>query len=863
MILLDDLIAAGGRLAGPPQATAFADWSYDSRLTMPGACFIALRTVRADGHNYIAAALAAGATGVLCRWPPADPGKATIIVADDPEQLLQRWAAAHLATVSPTVVGITGSVGKTSTRRASAALLATHTATFQSRRSFNSLLGLPVALARLAPGQRFAVLEYGSERPGELARLAALFPPQLVVVTSVGAAHLRGFGTLSAVATEKRALVEALPAHGIALLNGDDPYVAAMAAHAPAALTYGLGTHCALRADQVSYRLDGTRFRLHWQAACYEVYLPLLGAPALYTALAALAVAAAGGLDPGVCLAALATLEPPAGRLRPLPGPAGAVILDDSFSAAPPSAQAALATLAALAARRRFAVLGTLSELPPGGEVPFYAELGAQAARCADALVLKGDWGVTMAQAARQVKPALPLAVVDTTEAALAALPADLGTGDLVLVKGDAAARLERVVARLVLPAEVPSAERRPSTAALPQPSALSLPASVLVRQEPAWRSVRIGMPERPTWLRVDLDAIAANLRQLGAIAGVPLMAVLKGDGYGHGAVRTARAALGAGAAALAVATLGEGKVLREQAISAPILLLGYTPPWQAEVVARYQLDATLFDDSAAQALNAAGVALGRAVRVHVKVDTGMGRLGLHPAEVGPFLRRLRELPGLAVVGIYTHFAGADAPALAAAEAQLARFTSLLHELEAAGLRPAIAHAANSAALLRMPGARLDMVRPGIACYGLAPAPAVPLPAGFRPALSFHSAIAQLKTHPPGTPISYGGAFVTRRPTQIATIPVGYADGLRRSPPWRELLVRGRRAPIVGRICMDYAMADVSEVPGVQQGDAVVLIGAQGDELISADEVAEWLGTISYEVLTSILPRVPREVGEG
>jgi alanine racemase len=547
-------------------------------------------------------------------------------------------------------------------------------------------------------------------------------------------------------------------------------------------------------------------------------------------------------------------------------------------------------------------VLGASADLPREADEGFARSIGELAARSADALILKGDWGVAAAAAARAARPELPVAVVDTAEAAVAALPPDLGQGDLVLVKGGPEARMERIVARLV---ELPEDHRRGAenteashvsqpaskeappggsaapAAAQPSSEAQHQPprplrlcgktlAELLVRQEPAWHSVRVGAPDRPTWARVDLDAIAANVRRLRAIAGVPLMVVLKGDGYGHGAVRVARAAVGAGAAALAVATLGEGRTLRERGVTAPILVLGYLPPWQAEEALRLRLDCALFDDDGALALSAAARTSGLPARVHVKVDTGMARLGLRPAEAGPFLARLRALPGIEAAGIYTHFAAADAPDLATAGSQdeahplrqLAAFCGLLRELEAAGLRPPVAHAANSAAALRLPSARLDMVRPGIACYGLAPGPAAPLPAGFHPALSFHSEIAQVKAHPAGAPISYGGAFVTQRPSQIATIPVGYADGLRRSPPWREVLVRGRRAPIVGRIAMDYAMADVTAIPGVRRGDPVVLIGSQGDETISADEVAAWLDTISYEVVTGILPRVPREVAD-
>ncbi|HJZ48968.1 MAG TPA: Mur ligase family protein, partial [Roseiflexaceae bacterium] len=211
MIYLDDLLAAGGRLHGAPHATTFADISYDSRLTRPGEIFLALRTPHADGHDFIPAALAAGAAGLICSWPLSGASEATVILTDDPTRLIQRWAARRLAAVAPLVVGVTGSVGKTSTVRAIAALLGQLGPTFRSRQSFNSLLGLPIALARLRDEDRYAVLELGADRFGEIERLAALFPPRIAVVTSLGAAHLDAFGTIEGAAREKGALVAALP----------------------------------------------------------------------------------------------------------------------------------------------------------------------------------------------------------------------------------------------------------------------------------------------------------------------------------------------------------------------------------------------------------------------------------------------------------------------------------------------------------------------------------------------------------------------------------------------------------------------------------------------------------------------------
>lgn len=847
MIALEDLLAVGGEVRGTIQPTHFVDFSYDSRLTRPGELFLALRTPRADGHDYIPAALAAGAAGVICTWPPRSAETATVIHADDPQTLVQRWAMRRLHQVAPEVIAVTGSVGKTSTKRAIATLLAAHRPTFQSRQSFNSLLGLPIAIARLRDEQRYAVLEFGSDRFGEIEQLAALFPPHIAVITNIADAHLRAFGSLAGAAREQGMLVEVLPADGWAILNGDDAEVHAMQTRTSAnILTFGKKTDCDLHASAISFSLQGTQMHLHWRGQTVEVATSLLGEPAVYTVLAAVGVALACGIALEDVTRRIPQTAPVEGRLRPLPARSGATLLDDTFSASMPSLRAAFQTLDALPARRRIIILGEIGDLGADPETAAEA-IGMHAGTVADHLICKGDWGTKAIQAARRIRPRLRTSIVHTAAATLQALPADLESGDLILVKGSAEARMERVAASLLTPHHTA--------------------AHLLVRQEPGWQTVRIGAPDRPTWARIDLEAIAHNIRQLRAIAGVPLMTVLKADAYGHGAIRVARTALANGATALAVATLGEARKLREADITAPILVLGYTPPWQAREAVWLGVTCTVFDHDVARALTDAARALKRPAIVHIKVDTGMARLGLQLNQVGAFLQVLREdnqpgqpHQGLRVEGIYTHFATADSADETFAHQQLQHFNGVLTEITAAGLRPPLVHAANSAALLRFPAARFDMARPGIACYGLHPAAETPLPPDFRPALSFHSEVAQVKAVPAGTPLSYGGTFVTPRPSQIATIPVGYADGLRRSPPWRAVLVRGQRAPIVGRICMDYALIDVTDIDGVKRGDAVVLIGAQGENQITADEVASWLGTINYEVVTTILPRVPREV---
>lgn len=850
MITLEEILAAGGQLKAQGPELTFRDFSYDSRQTQPGELFVALRTPHADGHDYIAAARAAGATGVLCTWPPGGTEDFTVILAADPTNLLQTWAAQRLAKIKPVVIGVTGSVGKTTTKRAIATLLTALGPTFGSRQSFNSLFGLPLALARLQENHQFAVLEFGADRFGEIAQLAHLFPPQIAVITNVGSAHLKAFGSLAGVAQEKAALIQALPNTGWAILNGDDYHALQMEAQTKASiLRFGQTAASELWASTIRFSVQGTYLTIHWQGhpnlACppgeAEAFCPLLGEPAVKVALAAVSVALICGLDLASATTLLHQVRPAAGRLNLLPAKNGALLLDDSFNAALPSTLAALHTLAILPAQRRVVVLGELNDL--GIEAPAtYQALGEAAGAVADLLVCKGDCGLPIVQAARQVQPQLQTAIVHTAAAALSCLEQKLGTfgpGDLFLVKGSASARMERISAGLLSP------EKKP--------------ASVLVRQEPGWHSVKIAAPDRPTWVRIDLDALATNIQHLRSLARSPLMAVIKADAYGHGAIRVARVALANGAVALAVATLGEARILREADLTAPILVLGYTPPWQAREAIWLDVLCTVFDLDAAKAFSDAAFALQSQAKVHIKVDTGMARLGLQPNETGGFLHELASLPNLEVAGLFTHFATADSADETFARIQLQRFTKLLQEITKVGLRPPLVHAANSAALLRFPEAHFDLVRPGIACYGLNPSAETLLPPKIQPILSFHTEIAQVKKLPAGVPLSYGCTFVTPRPSLIATIPVGYADGFRRFPPWRAVLICGKRVPVVGRICMDYALIDVTDIANIKRGDSVVLIGQQGAAQITADEVATWLGTINYEVVSTILPRVPRE----
>ena len=368
-------------------------------------------------------------------------------------------------------------------------------------------------------------------------------------------------------------------------------------------------------------------------------------------------------------------------------------------------------------------------------------------------------------------------------------------------------------------------------------------------------------MPRRVlTWLEIDLAAIRRNLRQLVELAGgAPIMAVVKANAYGHGAVPVARAAAEAGAAWLAVARPGEALDLRAAGLALPILVMGYTPPEQAADAIGHDLTLAVFDAETAAAYASAARSLGRRARVHVKLDTGMGRLGVMAADALPFVRALHALDGLEIDGLFTHLAGSDLADQTSTLAQLARFDAANAALSAAGLRPPRVHAANSAAVLKQPAARYDLVRSGITLYGLDPSGDVPCPPGFTPALTWKARIVQVKTLPPGHGVSYGPEYVTSDSERVAVVPVGYGDGYRRVPRGvNEVLVGGRRAPVRGRVCMDQVVIGVSHVPGARVGDEVVLLGRQGDEHISAETLAQRWGTINYDVTSGIMARVER-----
>lgn len=365
--------------------------------------------------------------------------------------------------------------------------------------------------------------------------------------------------------------------------------------------------------------------------------------------------------------------------------------------------------------------------------------------------------------------------------------------------------------------------------------------------------------PYRPTWAEIDLLALSANLRAIRHRVGtLPILAVVKANAYGHGAAGVARALERDGVESLGVALPEEGIELRRAGVSAPILVLGGFTPAQAEAVLQHRLVPAIYRPDQVETLSRAAAGRGVQAAVHLKVDTGMGRLGVPPEEVPAFASLLARAPSIRVTGAFSHLAVADDPADPFTRRQIDLFQGSLEAARERGLRPEDIHLANSAAILDHPPAWLSLVRPGLVLYGYPPSAKV-TPLEVRPILSLKTRIIYIKDVAAGTSLGYGRTFVAARPTRVASLALGYDDGLPRLASNRgHVLLRGRPAPIVGRISMDLTTVDATDIPGATLGDEVTVIGGSGAERIGADRIAAWAETIPWEILCGIGSRVPR-----
>ena len=368
------------------------------------------------------------------------------------------------------------------------------------------------------------------------------------------------------------------------------------------------------------------------------------------------------------------------------------------------------------------------------------------------------------------------------------------------------------------------------------------------------------GYAVRPTHVQVDLARLAENLRVIRAHVGphAACMAILKANAYGHGLIPVARHLEAAGADAIGVAYLEEGVLLRHSGVRCPVLVLGGIVDDQIPAFLEHDLALTASSVNKLGAIERVAAQLGLRARVHLKFDTGMGRIGVRWTHARRLLEGAAACEHIELEGIYSHFANADAADLTHARLQLDRFRGVLATATALGLRPRWRHLANSGGILQLPESHFDLVRPGIALFGVAPSSHARLLPGLRPALRWVSRVVYFKAIPPGMPVSYGSTWAPTRRTRLVTVPVGYGDGYFRALSSRSSVVlRGRRYPVVGRVCMDQLLVDIGG-DSAWNGDTVTLLGEGEGQSIPAEELAQLAGTIPYEVLTNINTRVPR-----
>lgn len=354
------------------------------------------------------------------------------------------------------------------------------------------------------------------------------------------------------------------------------------------------------------------------------------------------------------------------------------------------------------------------------------------------------------------------------------------------------------------------------------------------------------------TWTEVNLDAIAQNVKNIKKLIGEKkeLMAVVKGNAYGHDILEVSPVVLENGATRLAVARLEEAIFLRKAGITVPILVLGLPLKQQAEFLVSYDITPAVCEFEMIEKLSELAVQMNKMTKIHLKVDTGMGRIGIFPYDVLRFIKRIKALKNVEIEGIFTHFSVADEKDKFYTEEQFRKFIEILTILEKEGIKIPIKHVGNSATLLDLPHMWLDMVRPGIAIYGLYPSKEVKKTINLIPAQQFKTKIVFIKELPLGESISYGRTYITKRRMRVASLPVGYADGYNRLLSNQgEVLVRGQRVPIIGRVCMDQCMIDVTNLTQVEIGDEVVLWGRQGEEMITVEEIAQKIRTINYEIV--------------
>ena len=798
-----------------PELT-FTEFAFDSRR-LPDAgetLFVALAGEQRDGHHFVADAYDRGVRHFLVARAEVVPGPANVLVSADPLGALQAIAAWHRGRLDYPILALTGSNGKTIVKEWLASVLEPALRLGKSPGSYNSQLGVPLAVLDLPMGVDLGLVEAGISRPGEMERLAALIRPNLGIMTHFGDAHAEGFASEGEKLREKLLLFKGCE---MVLLASDNPQVLGGVRDLGVPFkTVGTREGDDLQIQGVEAVGNGVAVTLMEKGAfgAEVVELPFGGDAAFENALLVVLAARHLGLDWETLRQELRQLLPVSMRTEWITDNPELSIINDAYNADRASVRNAFSLLEGARGHVGKAVILTDLE-----------HLGA-AQEAAQSVVLKDAVGRFGAEALTLIGPVFERLAGEVkgvrayrdTNTFLGAFDYDRFKGKTVLLKGARRFALERVVPHL------------------------------------SRRAVA-------TWFKVNMNHLAHNLRKFrGRVGpGTKLMAMVKAFSYGAGTWEIAQALEQEGVDYLAVAYTSEGIALRTRGIRVPIMIMNADTD-SMEQLFRFELEPEVYGLDFLRTYVRLGRSLGVGkMRVHLKVDTGMHRLGFLWDEVDGLKAFLAQHPEVEVVSVMSHLASSDEPSLDAYTfSQIDRFEAFYKAMDFVEGAGPMRHVLNTAGILRFPQYAWEMVRLGIGLYGVSPL------GGEDGELmeigSLHTVITQIHAYPPGTPIGYACSDLTQGEARIATIPVGYADGIRRSLSngVGQFLVRGQRVPVIGRVCMDMLMLDVSGVPEAQAGDEVVLIGHQGGERISVGEVAARCGTIAYEILTGISQRVRR-----
>ncbi len=797
------------------------------QLLEPGALFVALEGPRFDGHDFVDEAIKQGAAAALVH---RQCGSAAQIVVDDTLRALQTMAAKWRQQFSIPLVAITGSNGKTIVKDMLASILGRSMTVHRSPGSFNSQVGVALSLLGLRDDHQVAIVEAGISRVGEMERLEEMIRPTLGIITNIGLAHAAGLGDKKTTANEKIKLFRRT--EDTVVMPAGEPLLPDEIFHVKQSRVAGVGTGDELDDEDAEWDLrvadvidteEGFDFELRWKnGRSVSISLGILGIHNINNAALAAAMAAELGADNEAIRDGLAAYSLREMRLEMHTTGADITLINDAYNADPTSVRAALGVLHNYAGRqRKVAILGNMLDLGRCAERA-HREVGEQVARLGiDLLFCVGHHATDIGDGAEEFgMDAQCIECVDDFDALHRRLDEVLEAGDVVLFKASRSVGLDRAAKRLI-------------------------------------ESVA------PTRLYIDLEAIAENFHALRRHVGddVGVMAVVKSFGYGNDATRISQTLVQQGVDALAVAFPDEAIPLRQRGLTLPILVTNARAA-EADKLVKYDLQPLVYTEEVARALARQAEKRGETVDLHLAVDTGMRRAGLRPDEVADFAARLKQWPQLQIGGLMTHFAAADdSDEDEFTRLQISRFETVIDALFEQGIEPPLIHAANTAAAWRFPEARFDMVRVGLGIYGLHPSKTVEEQSAevVRPALKLSTRVLHIHDVEAGESVGYGRSWRADKPRRLATLAAGYNDGFPYFLSNRgQVLIGGKRCPVVGSVCMDVAVVDITNAGEVAVGDEAVLFGRQNGASIHVDEWAELGESINYELLCNISPRVRR-----